>query len=305
MQSTDLQVVTGAFGYTGRYIAQRLLDRGARVKTLTGHPDRPNPFGDRVSVAPFSFDNPSALTRSLEGAETLFNTYWIRFPRGEVTFDTAVKNSLALIRAAEDAGVSRIVHVSVTNASADSPLPYFRGKGVVEEAVKGARMSHVIVRPALTFGREDILVNNIAWFLRRFPVFPVPGSGEYRVQPVFVGDMAGIAVEAAGQRDDVTIDAIGPETFTFEEMVRLIAEKVGASARTVHVPPRFVSLLSWLTGRLVRDVVLTRAEIDGLMAGLLVSEGPPTGAARLSEWLKHNADEVGRSYTSEIGRHYR
>ena len=305
MQSTELQVVTGAFGYTGRYIAQRLLDRGATVKTLTGHPDRPNPFGDRVSVAPLSFDDPSALTRSLEGAETLFNTYWIRFPRGEVTFDTAVENSLALVRAAEDAGVRRIVHVSITNASVDSRLPYFRGKGVVEEAVKGARMSHAIIRPPLIFGREDILINNIAWFLRRFPVFPVPGSGEYRVQPVSVEDVAGIAVEAAGQREDVTIDAIGPETFTFEEMVRLIAEKVGARAMTVHVTPRLVSLLSWLTGHLVRDVVLTRAEIDGLMAGLLVSDGPPTGSAGLSDWLDQHSDALGRSYASEIGRHYR
>ncbi|MCH8206674.1 MAG: NAD(P)H-binding protein [Chloroflexi bacterium] len=305
MQSTELQVVTGAFGYTGRYIAQRLLDRGATVKTLTGHPDRPNPFGDRVSVAPFSFDNPSALTRSLEGAETLFNTYWIRFPRGEVTFEKAVQNTLTLLRAAEDAGVSRIVHVSITNAAAGSALPYFKGKAAVEEAVKGARMSHAIIRPTLIFGREDILVNNIAWFLRRFPVFAIPGSGEYRVQPVFVEDVAGIAVEAAGQREDVTIDAVGPETFTFEEMVRLIAEKVGARAMTVHVAPRLVFLLSWLTGRLVRDVVLTRAEIDGLMAELLVSDGPPTGATRLSEWLEQNADEVGRSYASEIRRHYR
>ena len=305
METAGLSAVTGAFGYTGKHIAQRLLSMGKTVKTLTGHPNRPNPFGERVSVAPLNFGNSEELVRSLQGAEVLYNTYWIRFPRGQVTFDKAVENTKTLIKAAEDAGVRRIVHVSITNASANSPLPYFRGKGLLEEVIMSSSLSYAIVRPTVIFGNEDILINNIAWFLRRFPVFPIFGSGSYRVQPIFVEDVAEIAVSAAHQSENVTIDATGPETFTFEGLIRLIATKVGSSARLIHVRPWLALFLSRLTGYVVRDVVLTRDEIEGLMANLLISEGPPMGQTQLSDWLEQNADDIGVSYTSEMSRHYR
>ena len=305
MEIAGLSVVTGAFGYTGKYITQRLLSMGKPVKTLTGHPNRPNPFGEQVGVAPLSFDDPVALVDNLQGAEVLYNTYWIRFTRGQVTFEKAIENTRTLIKAAEDAGVRRIVHVSITNASANSPLPYFRGKGLLEEAIMSSRLSYAIVRPTVIFGNEDILINNIAWFLRRFPVFPIFGSGSYRVQPIFVEDVAEIAVSAAHQSENVTIDATGPETFTFEGLIRLIATKVGSSARLIHVRPWLALFLSRLTGYVVRDVVLTRDEIEGLMANLLISEGPPMGQTRLSDWLEQNMGLIGVSYASELSRHYR
>lgn len=298
-------MVTGAFGYTGRYITQRLIAMGKAVKTLTGHPNRPNPLRDQVEVAPLNFDDRGELVRSLQGAEVLYNTYWIRFGRGKLTFDTAVENTRTLISAAEEAGLRRIVHISITNASADSALPYFRGKGLAEEAVIASKLSHAIVRPALIFGREDILVNNIAWFLRRFPLFAVAGPGSYRVRPMFVEDLAELVVDAADLDEDVTIDAVGPETFTFAGLVRLIADKIGCRVRLVHVRPGLALLLSRLAGYAVRDVVLTRDEIVGLMAELLVVEGLPTGATRLSGWLEQNAGTLGASYASELGRHYR
>lgn len=305
MKAPELNVVTGAFGYTGKYITHRLLSMGKRVRTLTGHPDRQHPFGEQVSVFPFSFDNPTELTESLRGATTLYNTYWVRFPRGQVTFDTAVENSRTLIKAAEEAGVRRIVHVSITNASEGSPLPYFRGKGLVEKAVINSRLSYAIIRPTVVFGAEDILINNIAWFLRRFPVFPVFGSGDYRVQPVFVEDMAETAVSAAHHDEDMIVDATGPETYTFDELVRLIAHKIHSRARIIHLSPGLALLLSRMVGYVVNDVVLTRDEIGGLMANLLVSDAPPTGQTRLSDWLGQNADSLGAKYASELSRHYR
>ena len=307
MANTITHVVTGVSGYTGRYVARRLLERGAAVRSLTGHPERPNPFGDRVETHPYSFDDPGALARSLEGADTLFNTYWIRFARGGLTYDRAVHNSRALFEAARRACVRRVVHVSITNAETDSPLPYFRGKALVEQALRESTLSHAILRPALIFGREDILLNNIAWMLRRFPVHPIPGGGGYSVQPIFVEDMADLAVELGAGSGDVGLDAVGPGVFTYEEMVRLIARKTGAAARMVHAPPWAAMAGAWLVGLLVRDVVLTRWEIDGLMAGLLVSrsgEAPP-GATRLSDWLDDNAERLGRRYASELARHYR
>lgn len=305
MQGDELSVVTGAYGYMGKYIAQRLLALGKRVITLTGHPARESPFGERVTAFPFNFDSPRKLADSLRGATTLYNTYWIRFPYADATYEQAVENSRTLLWAAEEAGVRRVVHISIASASKDSPLPYFRGKGRVEDIIKGSRLSYAILRPTVIFGREDILINNIAWLLRRFPLFAIPGSGDYRLQPVCVEDVAEIAVREA-QRDGNTIaDAVGPETYTFDELVRLIARKVPSKARILHVPPGLALLLARLIGYVVKDVVLTRGEVEGLMAGLLVSEGPPTGQVRLSDWLERHFDTVGARYASELKRHYR
>jgi len=302
---SEMNVVTGAFGYTGKYITRRLLALGKAVKTLTGHPHRPNPFGDRVSVAPFHFDRPDELTRSLQGVTTLYNTYWVRFSRGGVTFDQAVANTNILIRAAEAAGVQRIVHISITNPSADSPLPYFRGKALLEQAVMSSRLSYAIIRPTVIFGPEDILINNIAWLLRRFPLFAVLGAGDYRLQPIFVEDVAEIVVQAGQQTEKLIMDAVGPEVFTFDELVRLIASRVHSRAMILHLPPDLALVLSRLIGFLVGDVVLTDDEVKGLMANLLISAGPPTGHTRLSDWLSQNADRVGARYASELNRHYR
>ena len=170
-------VVTGAFGYIGKYIARHLLDRGEQVTTITAHPDKPNPFGANVKAFPYNFDRPDELTASLQGAATLYNTYWVRFEYGGVTFRQAVQNTVTLFNCAKAAGIRKIVHISVTHASPDSRLPYYAGKGLQESALINSGVPYSIVRPTLVFGKEDILVNNIAWLIRTFPVFPIFGSG--------------------------------------------------------------------------------------------------------------------------------
>ena len=252
-----------------------------------------------------SFDEPDNLRRELEGADTLFNTYWIRFARGDVTFESAVENSRVLVRAAKDASVRKIVHVSITRASSNSPLPYFRGKGLVEEAIVASGLSYAIVRPTLIFGMEDVLLNNIAWSLRRIPAFPIFGSGKYLVQPVYVKDVARLSVDLAQRTDNAVIDAVGPGTYTFKQLVRLVARAVNSRARLVHVPPYLGHYVARIVGLFVGDVVLTRDEVVGLSDGLLVSDEEPTGATRLEGWLADNADSLGASYTSELERHYR
>jgi NADH dehydrogenase len=305
LETAEINVVTGAYGYTGKYITRQLLAAGKRVRTLTGHPDRANPFGERVSAAPFNFDDLTALARSMEGATVLYNTYWIRFKYGDTTFDRAVENSKKLVRAAEAAGVQRMVHVSITNASVDSPLPYFRGKGLVEQAIQESRLSYAIIRPTVVFGIEDILINNIAWLLRRFPVFAVPGSGDYRLQPIFVEDMARVSAGAGEGVKDVVMDIVGPDVFTFNQLVQLIAHKVGRRVRLIHAPTHFALLLADLVGYVVNDVVLTSDEVEGLTANLLISDEPPLGHTRLGDWLETHADQVGTRYASELERHYR
>ena len=300
-----LHVVTGAFGFTGNSITRRLLTMGARVRTLTRNPGRPNPFGNQLSVAAYNFDNADDLAKSLEGAAVLYNTYWVRFASGRATFETAVANTLTLLRACEVAGVPRIVHLSVTNASEGSPLPYFRGKGLVEQAIMSSGLSYAILRPPLVFGPGDILVNNIAWFLRRFPLFTVMGDGRYRLQCVYVEDLAEVAIASASGTGRAVSDVVGPEIYSFAEFVRCIAAKIGSGTRIVHLSPSLVRRLLGLADIMVRDVVLTPDEITGLMSELLVSQSPPLGRTRFCDWIGQAGETLGRAYASELDRHYR
>lgn len=304
MYARQENAVTGALGYTGKYIARRLLALGESVKTLTGHPHRPNPFGDRISVSPFDFDPPDRLVESLRGVRTLYNTYWARFAHGEATFERAIANTKKLVQAAATASVQRLVHISITNPSPDSPLPYFRGKAELEQTIRGCGLSHAIVRPTVIFGDEDILINNIAWLLRHSPVFVVPGRGDYHLQPVFVEDVARIAVECGRREDNIVTDAVGPEVYTFGKLVRLIAKAVNSRAAIVRAPRGVPLLVGRVIGWVKRDTLVTRDELAGLMANLLVSSEPPRGATRLSDWLRERADSIGRRYASELRRHF-
>lgn len=297
-------VITGAFSYSGRYATRILLERGYRVRTLTGHPGRADVFAGRVPPFPYNFENPDELRRSLEGASTLINTYWVRFPRCGITFDVAVKNSRILIQAARDAGVRRIVHVSIANPSLDSPLGYYRGKAQVEQAVRESGMSYAILRPTVIFGSEDILINNIAWFVRRFPVFAVPGDGRYGIRPIYVEDMARLLADSVESSENTLTNAVGPETFSFEELVRRVAHELPSPARVIHAPAFLAYMATFVVGWMVHDVVLTWEEYLGLMGNLLAPDGPAAGATRLSKWLAENRDSVGKRYASEVRRHF-
>jgi NADH dehydrogenase len=298
----ELCVVTGAFGYSGRFVAERLLARGARVRTITGSPDRPHPLRDRVEAHAFNFDQPAKLVASLRGAALLVNTYWVRFNHSRFKHAGAVTNTRTLFGAAKEAGVGRVVHVSITNPSADSPFEYFRGKAELEEALRASGLPHSIVRPAVLFGENDILVNNIAWALRKLPIFGVFGDGGYGIEPIHVEDMADLIVVEAGQTGDRVIDAVGPEAFTYRELVRTIGEAIGHPRQIIGVPP----CIGWLAGKLLGlttgDVTITRAEIGGLMAGLLATGSPPAGTTRLTAWAREHRDTLGVTYASELRR---
>ena len=257
-----------------------------------------------MKVSPYNFDRPDELRRSLEGASILINTYWVRFSRGELNFETAVRNTRALISAAKDAGVRRIVHVSIANPSLESPLGYYKGKAEVEQAVMASGLAYAILRPTVIFGAEDILINNIAWFVRHLPVFGIPGDGRYAIRPIYVEDMAQLLVDAAEQQGSSVIDAVGPETFSFEELVRLIAARVQRSVRVIRLPTALAYVSTLVTGWIVGDVVLTWEEYKGLMSNLLAPEGPSAGHTRLSQWLAENGERVGREYASEVARHF-
>lgn len=294
--------VTGAFGYSGRYIAQHCLAAGHQVITLTNSTSRHDPFGGRVPAHPLAFHQPARLAESLRGVEVLINTYWVRFDHARFTHQEAVANTRILFQAAQAAGVRRIVHVSITHPDIHSDLPYFRGKAELEAALMSLGLSYCILRPTVLFGREDVLINNIAWSLRHLPVFGVFGAGDYRLQPIYVDDLATAAVARAGDGRNEIVQAIGPETFTYRQLVETIARSLGLRRLILGVPPGLGYWFCRLLGCLVRDVIITREEIRGLMQDRLQVDAPPLGTTRLTDWIRQHQATLGARYTSEMAR---
>jgi NADH dehydrogenase len=299
-----LDLVTGAFSYSGAHIAQRLLDNGRRVRTLTFHPEREHSLSDEVEALPFRFDDVVALARSLEGVDTLYNTYWVRFDHGNASFSGAIANSSALFHAALRAGVRRIVHLSIANPSVDSPLSYYRGKALVENALAEVGLPFAIVRPTWIFGGQpEILANNIAWILRHMPIFAVPGDGSYPVQPVHIDDLVEICIDAGNAQSDLIVDAAGPEVLPFRELVHSVRAATGSRSPILHVPATAFYAGARALGLLVKDVVLTSEEITALMDGLLVSQQPGQGKTAFTTWVTEH--ELGRTYANELNRHFK
>lgn len=301
--SGDLHVVTGAFGFSGRYIARRLLSEGLRVRTLTNKPANGDPLASRIEVRSLRFDDRTALVESLRGAAALYNTYWVRFNYRTFSYALAVDNTLRLFDAAKAAGVGRVVHVSITNASEQSPFEYFRGKARLERALRDSGQPYAILRPAVLFGHEGILLNNIAWMLRHFPIFGVFGDGRYRLQPIYVDDLAVLAVDLGGLQTNEEVDALGPETFVYRDLVATIGNIIGMPRPIVSIPPWLGLAVARVVGRVLGDVLVTRDEIAGLMAELLYVPGAPSkGTTRLTDWARENAATLGRVYLSELAR---
>ena len=304
---TGFDVVTGAFSYSGAAIAHELQAAGRRVRTLTGHPGRgpQTAAAGGIEVRPLDFADPAALTESMRGARTLYNTYWVRFARGAVDHPVAVTRSRVLFQAAAAAGVRRIVHVSITNPSADSPYPYFRGKAAVEQALRDLGVSHAVLRPAILFGGDGVLLNNIAWLLRRLPVFAVGGTGEYRIRPIHVDDLARLAVRAGDSAVTEVIDAVGPERPTFLALVQTIRAAVGGRSQVIRVPGTLIPAAARVLGFALRDTLLTVEEYQAMADGLADTDGPATGETALSQWIADHQDTLGHVYANELTRHFR
>jgi nucleoside-diphosphate-sugar epimerase len=301
-KNTGIHAVTGAFGYSGKYIAKRLLESGKRVMTITNSLHRANPFPDQVMAYPFHFEDPEKLRETLGGVEVLYNTYWVRFNYKTFGHSVAVENTHKLIAAAKGAGVKRIVHISITNPSESSPYEYFAGKALLERTIMESGLSYAILRPTVLFGKEDILINNIAWTLRKFPIFGLFGDGKYKLQPIHVDDLAKLAMEEGEKVENSVINAIGPETYTYRDLVKTIGTSIGKTRPILSFPPRLTYLIGLLIGRFTKDVMITWPEVQGLMANLLCVDTPPTGETRLSEWVRENSRFLGMQYANELER---
>lgn len=229
----------------------------------------------------------------------------MRFPHGSVDHQVAVENSRVLFEAAQRAGVQRIVHTSITNPSPDSPYPYFRGKAAVEQALADLGLPHTVLRPAILFGGNGVLINNIAWLLRHLPVFAVGGAGDYRIRPIHVNDLARLCVQAADATGTEIIDAVGPERPAFIDLVRFIRDAVGSHSQVVRVPGSLIPPTARLLGLALRDTLLTAEEFEAMADGLADTEGPATGETSLTQWITDHKGTLGRTYANELTRHFR
>jgi uncharacterized protein YbjT (DUF2867 family) len=301
---TQLDVVTGAFSYSGAAIASELLNRGHQVRTLTGHPGRA-PAGTRIDVRPLDFSDAGELGQSLAGVHTLYNTYWVRFAHGAIDHDVAIANSTMLFGAAARAGVQRVVHISITNPDLSSPDSYFRGKAQVEQALASSGVPYAIARPAVLFGGNGVLVNNIAWLLRRLPVFAIGGRGEYRLRPIHVDDLARLCIDLGTRTGDVIVDAVGPQSLTFRQLVEEIRAAVGSRCVIVPVPGAVIPALAAMLNLALRDTLLTTDEYTSMAAGRADSAAPATGQVNFTDWVHAHGSELGRRYANELDRHFR
>jgi uncharacterized protein YbjT (DUF2867 family) len=299
----SLDAVTGGFSYSGAAIARELLTHGRRVRTLTGHPERA-PAGSDIDVRPLTFDDAERLRESMTGVDTLYNTYWVRFPHGTTTFEVAVENSRQLFAAAAAAGVRRVVHVSITHPATDSPYAYFRGKAAVERHLVETGLPHAIVRPAILFGGDGVLINNVAWMLRHLPVVAVGGHGTYRVRGIHVDDLARLCVELGAGDADTIVDAVGPQSVTFREVIDCVRTAVGSKALVMPVPGWVMPPLTAALGLALRDTLLTSEEYQAMADGLADSSAPSTGRIVFTDWVAEHGAQLGRHYANEISRHF-
>lgn len=295
-------VITGAFSYTGAAVAQEILNRGWDVSTLTNR--TPSECMKGITASPLRFEY-EYLREVMSGADVFINTYWVRYPFKGMTFEKAIENTKILLSAVKDAGIPRFVHVSVSNADKGTNLGYYRGKCDFEKMVIDGGVSHAIVRPTLIVGPNDVLTNNIAWFLRRFPIFFVPGGGNYRLQPITLNDTARIIADAVESKDSYTVDAAGPEVFTFREYVECIA-------KACHLKRLLINTPNWMSLAAIKaiepvlgDIILTREELLGLEQELLYSHSTNIGKSSVSEWLKEYGGAIGRDYVNDIKRHFK
>ncbi len=296
--SSPVDVVTGAFSYSGAALAAELHRRGRTVRTLTAHPARHTGPGPRVESWPLDFTEES-LRSCLTGTHTLYNTYWSRFPETGTTYDAAVANSRTLFRVASQVGVRRIVHVSITNPDLASPFPYFSGKALVERDLAACGVPYAIARPAFLFGNGGVLINNMAWMLRHLPVIPVGDGGAYLMRGMHVADLAGLCADLADGPDGVCVDAVGPDRMTFRELLGVVRDAVAPKTPIVAVPGRLLIAGARLLIPVLRDQLLTGDEYRAMASGLADSQAPATGATSFRTWVEQQAPRLGRRYLND------
>jgi uncharacterized protein YbjT (DUF2867 family) len=241
-----LIAVAGGSGFIGRAIALRIAAiPSTRVRVLSRYPDKartrfkqPNVecvFGDVTMTA--ALKDALARTTAVVNA-TQFDGYPVENPARGLTFERIdFGGTAALLGAAKQTGTAQFIYISGASADETSVHPGFRAKGLAERAIRESGLTYTIFRPSLVYGPEDKVLNGLVKALRLTPVFPVPGTGKQKVQPVLVDDLAAcVALALTGKGANGTYEVGGPDLMTFDEMMRLVMEVTGARRPIIHIP---------------------------------------------------------------------
>ncbi len=262
--------IAGASGFIGRAIARRLAKMPElRVRALSRSPGRAQ---ERLPLAGIEFvraevTEPASLVDALRGADAIVNAvqfegYPVENPKRGLTFERIdFGGTTALLAAAKQVGVNQFIYISGAAADENATHPGFRAKGKAERAIRESGLAYTIFRPSLVYGPEDKVLNGFAKLLAYAPVFAVPGTGQQKVQPVLVDDLAecvALALKAKGR--DATFEVGGPDLMTFDEMIRIVMEVTRRRRPIVHLPERLMragaGVLEMLPGPLLsRDAV--------------------------------------------------
>ena len=309
----DVAAVTGAWSFSGRHVAHRLLANGWTLRSISNrspHPDD-DPYHGQVRRIEYTHDI-DRLATELRTCRVLVSNLWTRHDKPPIGHKgpwlshlQAVDQSAVLIMAAAQAGVERLVWTSITNPGQDPDLSYFAGKAVVEQLVRRSGLSYAILRPACFFGGGGILIDNVAWAAQRLPFVPIPDGPPYRIRPIHVEDYADLVVEATASSDDYTIDAVGPDRPEFGELIREVAEAAGSHAKALRLPIKACRLSYAVAGRILGETVLSDDELTGLSRNRLDSKAESTGSTSLLDWIRTTDEKLGRRFRREPHRPWR
>jgi len=279
--------VIGGSGFIGRYVVRHLAKRGALITAVSRHAGDARflwPMGDVGQIAPVNADlgDEARLAPAVAGADAVVCAAGILYERGRQRFDRLhVRGPALLARLAQAAGAKRFVHISAISADPAAPSAYARSKAEGEAAVRHHFPAATILRPSIVFGPEDDFFNRFAAMARIAPALPLIGGGETRLQPVYVGDVAG-AVVAALDRSDAPgriYELGGPEVLTFKQALELTLRETRRRRALVNLPVGIAAVLAAVLEWLPKPP-LTRDQVKLLQRDTVAAPGAP-GLAEL------------------------
>ena len=234
-------LVTGATGFLGRRVVQKLLEHNYQVRCLVRTPGRERIFPEgTVDVYYGDIDSPEALLSACRGVEQVIHLVAVIRETGAATFDAVNRVGVENVVAAASAagGVQQLIHVSAVGAVNNPEYPYLLSKWQGEQAVVASGLPHTIIRPSIIFGEGDEFLSSLAALVRIFPLVPIISSGRNRLQPIWVDDVAQCIALSLSRHDlqGHILELGGPEQVSYNEIVGILSRTMGRKRLRLHVP---------------------------------------------------------------------
>jgi NADH dehydrogenase len=265
-------LVTGGTGFVGGHVVRALRDAGRRVRVLVRDPGAAGELEALgCEVAEGDMTEPETLGRALDGVACVVHLVAIRQGKDEQFERIMSRGTRDLVDAARGAGVGRFVHMSAlgTNERTKDLVPYYRAKWEMEQTVQGSGLPYVVFRPSFVFGADGGILPTFRRIARLAPVTPITGSGEQRIQPIWVDDVAAYFARAVELEDATnrTFELGGPDVVDWNELWARLKRALGVTRPSIHLPMALMRANALVTERLPGDVPLTRDLLKMMEAG--------------------------------------